>query len=45
MIDRMVSEGLIKPHVSHEFPLLDVKEALLAKWNRKVIGGCVVKCN
>jgi len=44
-IDRLVKEELIKPHISHEFPLSDAKEALLAKWNRKVIGGCVLNCN
>jgi len=44
-IDRLVKEELIKPHVSHEFPLADAKQALLAKWNRKVIGGCVLDCN
>ena len=44
-IDRLVKEGLIKPHISHEFKLSDAKEALLAKWNRKVIGGCVLDCN
>ena len=45
MIDDLVGRGLIKPHVSHEFPLSDIKEALLAKWNRKVVGGCVVRCS
>jgi len=44
-IDRLVEEGLIKPHISHEFKLADAKEALLAKWNRKIIGGCVLDCN
>ena len=45
MIDNLVDTGLIKPHVSHEFSLSDVREALLAKWNRQIIGGCVVDCN
>ena len=45
MISSLVSRGLIKPHISHEFPLAQVKEALLAKWNRKIVGGCVVDCN
>jgi len=44
-IDRLVKEELIKPYISHEFALNDAKEALLAKWNRKVIGGCVLNCN
>ena len=45
MISSLVSQGLIKPHISHEYPLAQVKEALLAKWNRKIVGGCVVDCN
>ena len=45
MIDRLVHEELIQPHVSHEFPLSDMKQALLAKWNRQVTGGCVVNCD
>ena len=44
-IDRMVKDGLVKPYVSHEFKLSDAKDALLAKWNRKIIGGCVIDCN
>ena len=44
-IYKLVEEGLIRPYVSHEFPLSEVKQALLAKWNRKVIGGCVVDCS
>jgi len=45
MIDRLVEEELIKPLVSLEFKLADAKDALLAKWNRKVVGGCVLDCN
>ena len=45
MIEDFVARGLIKPHISHEFPLSEVKDALLAKWNRKVVGGCVVRCS
>ena len=45
MIEDFVVRGLIKPHVSHEFPLSEVKDALLAKWNRQVVGGCVVRCS
>lgn len=41
-IQKWASEGLIKPHVSHTFPLAQAKEALLARWNRKVTGGCAV---
>jgi len=37
-----VNEGKLKPYVSHTFPLTKVKEALLAKWNGKIIGGCAI---
>jgi NADPH2:quinone reductase len=35
-------EGLIQPHVSHRYPLAEYKTAMHAKWNGKVIGGCVL---
>lgn len=38
-----VDEGKIKPYISHVFPLGDVKQALLAKWNGEILGGCVLK--
>jgi len=44
-IDRMVKDGLVKPYISHQFKLADAKDGLLAKWNRKIIGGCVIDCN
>ncbi len=34
--------GAIRPHVSHVFPLAQFKEAMRAKWNGEVIGGCVL---
>ena len=34
--------GKIKPYVSHTFPLADFREAMRAKWNGEVIGGCVL---
>jgi NADPH2:quinone reductase len=34
--------GKIRPHVSHAFPLAAFKEAMRAKWNGDVIGGCVL---
>lgn len=34
--------GHIKPHVSHVFKLEDARDALLARWNGDVLGGCVV---
>ena len=43
-IDQMVKDGLIRPYVSHVFPLSDVKEAMKAKWGRQVVGSCVVDC-
>ena len=35
-------EGRITPHVSHTFPLAEIKEAMRAKWSGEVVGGCVV---
>jgi NADPH2:quinone reductase len=35
-------EGAIRPHVSHVFPLAEFREAMRAKWNGEVIGGCVL---
>jgi NADPH2:quinone reductase len=40
---RWAEAGQIRPHVSHVFPLGDVKQAMLAKWRGEVIGGCVVQ--
>jgi NADPH:quinone reductase len=34
--------GKVRPHVSHTFPLTAFKDAMRAKWNGDVIGGCVV---
>ena len=34
--------GKIRPYVSHTFPLASFKEAMRAKWNGDVIGGCVL---
>ena len=39
---RWVESGQLKPHVSHVFPLSDVKEAMRAKWRGDVVGGCVL---
>ncbi len=41
-IMQWVTEGLIKPHISHVYPLSDFAEAMKAKWNGQVIGGCVL---
>jgi NADPH2:quinone reductase len=41
-IMRWVEEGKIRPHVSHRFDLADYRDAMRAKWNGEVIGGCVV---
>jgi NADPH2:quinone reductase len=35
-------DGRITPHVSHVFPLEQYKEAMRAKWNGEVVGGCVL---
>ncbi len=37
-----VESGILIPHVSHTFPLANIKEALKAKWTGEIIGGCVV---
>lgn len=34
--------GKIRPYVSHIFALEDFKDAMRAKWNGEVIGGCVL---
>ena len=43
-LDNMVKEGLIKPYVSHVFPLSKIKDAMNAKWGRQITGCCVVDC-
>jgi NADPH:quinone reductase len=35
-------QGKIRPQVSHRFPLAKIHEAMRAKWNGEVFGGCVV---
>ncbi len=37
-----VAEGRIRPHISHRFALADFRQAMLARWNGEVIGGCVL---
>lgn len=39
---RWAQAGLIRPHVSHRFPLTEFKEAMYTKWNGAVMGGAVV---
>jgi NADPH:quinone reductase-like Zn-dependent oxidoreductase/2',3'-cyclic-nucleotide 2'-phosphodiesterase (5'-nucleotidase family) len=34
--------GEIRPYVSHVYPLAEFKEAMRAKWNGEVVGGCVL---
>lgn len=34
--------GTLTPYISHHFPIAEFREALLAKWNGEVIGGCVL---
>jgi NADPH2:quinone reductase len=36
------TEGKIRPHVSHRFPLSEFRAAMLAKWRSEVTGGCVL---
>ncbi len=40
---KWVEEGKIEPYVSHVFPLSNIKEAMKAKWNGKIIGGAAVR--
>jgi NADPH2:quinone reductase len=35
-------QGKIRPQVSHRFPLAKIHDAMRAKWNGEVFGGCVV---
>ena len=42
-IFQWVEEGKITPYVSHTFLLTDVKEAMRAKWNGKIIGGAAIR--
>jgi len=37
-----VESGQLHPHVSHVFPLAEVKEAMRVKWRGEVLGGCVL---
>lgn len=40
---KWVEAGQLRPHVSHVFPLAEVKDALRAKWRGEVVGGAVVR--
>ena len=42
-IDQWMHAGLLTPVVSQQFPLTSVKQAMLARLNAQVIGGCVVR--
>lgn len=35
--------GAIRPHVSHAFTLADYRDAMLARWQGDVLGGCVLR--
>jgi NADPH2:quinone reductase len=35
--------GEIVPHVSHTFPLERFRDAMRARWDGEVIGGCVLR--
>jgi NADPH2:quinone reductase len=41
-IMQWVKEGKITPYISHHFSLDQFKEAMLARWNGDVTGGCVL---
>jgi len=40
---KWVEDGKIMPYVSHVFPLSEIKEAMKAKWNGKIVGGGAVR--
>ena len=42
-IFKWVEEGKITPYISHVFELKNIKEAMRAKWNGKIIGGAAVR--
>jgi len=44
VIDKWVEDGLMKPFVSHTFPFENFREALIAKWERKITGSCILRC-
>ena len=44
-IDQWMHAGLLTPIVSQRFPLNSVKQAMLARLNGQLIGGCVVHPN
>lgn len=39
---RWAEAGKIRPHVSHVFPLSEFKQAMRAKWDGQITGGCVL---
>jgi NADPH2:quinone reductase len=39
---RWAEEGKIRPHVSRTYPIAEFKEAMRAKWNGEIVGGCVL---
>ncbi len=43
-IFQWVEEEKITPYVSHVFSLSNIKEAMRAKWDGKIVGGAAVNC-
>lgn len=41
-IFKWVESGVLRPYVSHSFPLTEFRAAMRAKWHGEVIGGCVL---
>ena len=37
------SEGKLHPHVSRTYPLAEFREAMRAKWQGEIVGGCVLR--
>jgi len=40
---RWAEDGTVVPHVSHVFPLERVQDAMRARWQGEVLGGCVLR--
>ena len=41
-LNQWVTQGHLRPYVSHTFPLEEASAAMLAKWKGEIIGGCVL---
>jgi NADPH2:quinone reductase len=37
------AEGKLRPHVSRSYPLAEFRDAMRAKWQGEIVGGCVLR--